>query len=217
MRSSAAIRHTSGDPGRAAAGLLVRELAVHHPYTARHCANVARLADLLAFELNLAAADRVALQRSALLHDIGKLAVPVELLDGEAPALTDAQQATLRAHSAEGEARLACRPQLAEHASVVRGVHERWDGSGYPDGLAGEAIPFASRVIAVCDAFDAMTSPERRYQSPKTPAQALFCLMENAGSQFDPRVVARFVSVIEKSPAAATRPNVAAPATRLAA
>ena len=186
-----------GEPGQRAAGsALMRELAAHHPYTARHSEQVARLVELLADDLGVDATQRARLRACALLHDIGKLAVPARLLDGDTRELTEPDRATLRAHSAHGQQRLQASPALAEYALAVRAVHERWDGRGYPDGLVGEQIPLISRIVAVCDAFDAMTSPERRYQAPMTARRALDCLREHSAGQFDPRVVSRFVAVM---------------------
>lgn len=183
----------------------MRHLADHHPYTARHCTHVARLMDLVCEDMQITGVRRQDMRQCAMLHDLGKLAVPVSLLDGNSRELDDQQWSTLQAHSAEGAIRVASTPELEHYAPVIRAVHERWDGAGYPDGLAGEKIPLTSRILAIVDAFDAMTSPERLYQQPMTHAQALDCLQQNAGSQFDPQLVTRFMAIARRHPQAVRR------------
>lgn len=100
----------------------------------------------------------------------------------------------MRRHTIVGERIVASAPALAPVAKLVRSSHERWDGGGYPDGLVGEQIPLGARVVAVCDAYDAMVA-ERRYRAPLTIAEALATLRRNAGTQFDPTVVAAFLAV----------------------
>src|SRR6202050_2564499 len=94
----------------------------------------------------------------------------------------------MRQHPMIGERILAAAPALAPVAKLVRASHERWDGSGYPDGLRGEEVPIGARIVTVCDAYEAMTA-DRVYQSARTPEQALAELRRSAGSQFDPAVV----------------------------
>jgi two-component system cell cycle response regulator len=132
--------------------------------------------------------------RAAELHDIGKLAIPDRILDKPCP-LDDDELAVIRTHTIVGERMLLAAAALRAVAPLVRSSHERWDGDGYPDGLAGEAIPLASRIIAVCDAFDAMIT-ERPYRPARTPAMALAELRRCAGTQFDPHVVHTFVELI---------------------
>jgi HD-GYP domain-containing protein (c-di-GMP phosphodiesterase class II) len=124
---------------------------------------------------------------TAELHDVGKLALPETLLEKAGP-LDEEEWDLMRLHTLAGEQILSDLAGAAAVAPLVRSTHERWDGRGYPDGLAGEEIPLASRVVFACDAFDAMRSA-RPYQRPKTAAEALDEVERCAGTQFDPRVV----------------------------
>jgi HD-GYP domain-containing protein (c-di-GMP phosphodiesterase class II) len=137
------------------------------------------------------------LKLAASLHDVGKLAIPDALLQKPGP-LDVAEWAFVKEHTVIGERILAASPALTEAAAIVRATHERWDGKGYPDGLAGSAIPLASRIVAVCDAFSAMTS-RRPYRAQVSRAAALAELRRCAGTQFDAEVVAAFCRVIERA------------------
>jgi HD-GYP domain-containing protein (c-di-GMP phosphodiesterase class II) len=140
------------------------------------------------------------LMQAASLHDIGKAAIPDSIVDKPGP-LTDAEWEFMRTHSVIGERILAAAPALNEAARLVRSSHERWDGTGYPDRLAGEHIPLGARVIAVCDAYEAMVS-SRPYRSRMSAEVALEELRRCAGTQFDPAVVEAFCSVAaEREPA----------------
>jgi HD-GYP domain-containing protein (c-di-GMP phosphodiesterase class II) len=134
-------------------------------------------------------------KRAAALHDIGKLAIPESIL-GKEGALTAAEWSFVRQHTVIGERILSAAPSLTGCARIVRSSHEWWDGTGYPDGLAGESIPLAARIVAVCDAFDAMTSP-RPYRARRSEPEAIAELRRCAGTQFDPAVVACFVAALE--------------------
>jgi two-component system, cell cycle response regulator len=161
---------------------------------AGHAVNVAGLAvavcDLL--ELDPVLTSRV--QRAALLHDVGKLALPPSVLEAAGP-LSDADWILVRQHPAIGADLVRAFPWLSDVATLVRHHHERWDGEGYPEGLAGEDIPVGARVIAVCDAYDAMVSP-RPYRAALVRDEALARLRQAAGTQFDPVVVDALASVI---------------------
>src|SRR5207248_10325782 len=122
--------------------------------------------------------------------DVGKIAIPEAILNKPAP-LDDEEWAFMRRHTIIGERILAAAPALRPVASLVRFSHEHWDGSGYPDGLAGEDIPLGARIIAVCDAFMAMTQP-RPGRTTMSHADALKELRSCAGSQFDPKLVEIF-------------------------
>jgi HD-GYP domain-containing protein (c-di-GMP phosphodiesterase class II) len=129
------------------------------------------------------------------MHDIGKLGVSDAILR-KPGTLTEAEWVEMRRHAEIGEHIIASTPELAHLAPTIRADHERWDGAGYPDGLAGEQIPLASRIVFVSDAYHAMTS-ERPYRAPLTPTEARGELERNAGSQFCPTVVAAALEVLE--------------------
>ena len=146
--------------------VLLRAVHERSPNLGAHGGEVAELAERTAPALGLDIDMVRAVRQGAELHDIGKLAVPDAILNKPGP-LDDAEWAFMRRHTLVGERILAAAPALADVAQLVRASHERWDGSGYPDGLAGEQIPLGSRVIAVCDAWDAMVTdrPYRRAMS----------------------------------------------------
>jgi two-component system cell cycle response regulator len=152
---------------------------------------VTRLCARVAEAIDLPEADRQPLLQAASLHDIGKAAVPDAILSKPGP-LSEEEWAFMRQHTVIGERILAAAPALQRAAQLVRWSHERMDGSGYPDGLKGDEIPLAARVIAVCDAFDAMTSSRPYRPTPMSYEGALAELRRAAGSQFDPDVVAGF-------------------------
>lgn len=156
------------------------------PETRAHALRVAWLAARLAETLGWRPGRVAALREAAVLHDVGKLLVPSSVLDRPGP-LAPEERARVRRHPAHGA--LLVRPLLdAEQAGWVRHHHERMDGLGYPDGLAGPAIPAGARVIAVADVFDAMTS-RRPYASPRSLADALQECRRVAGTQLDARMV----------------------------
>jgi HD-GYP domain-containing protein (c-di-GMP phosphodiesterase class II) len=167
--------------------MLGRALREHHRGTAEHSHRCARLAGRVAQRLGLAADEAFDVELVALLHDVGKLMVDVELLDHRG-ALSAAQRARLCEHAACGGAILARTAGLEHLADAVRATHEHYDGAGYPDGLAGEEIPLAARIVAAADAYDAM-SATRAYRAALPPAEALRRLAEAAGTQLDPAVV----------------------------
>ena len=133
------------------------------------------------------------LRYAAAFHDIGKLAIPRALLNKEGPLNTD-EWAVMTQHTLIGERILRPIEFLAPIRPIVRAAHERWDGAGYPDGLAHESIPIGARIIAVADAFHAMTTP-RPYCEARTQEDAVDELRRCAGTQFDPVVVAAFAAV----------------------
>jgi diguanylate cyclase (GGDEF)-like protein len=184
---------------RRAAASLARAVDAQDAYTGAHSERVADLAGRLAARLG-AADDVVELTRLAgTLHDVGKLAVPEEILRKPGP-LTEPERRVLQRH-----------PQIGSRMLEPLGVgalptwvlhhHERWDGAGYPQGLGGEEIPLGARIVLVADAFDAMTS-DRVYQARRSAAEALAELKRCAGTQFDPTVVAAFVDEVGTEPTA---------------
>jgi HD-GYP domain-containing protein (c-di-GMP phosphodiesterase class II) len=151
--------------------------------------------------LQLDRAALLELEFAARLHDVGKIRVPDDVLNKPGP-LDPGEREIMHCHAAWGSETLSGVPGLEVVATVVRFHHERWDGRGYPDGLTGACIPLASRVIAVCDAFSAMTC-DRPYRQAMDPAEALDELRSGAGTQFDPAVVDAFCEAVSvKAPAA---------------
>jgi diguanylate cyclase (GGDEF)-like protein len=173
-------------------GVLLGVLLEREPRLHEHLREVGRLAALVGRALRMDAEQLDELQRAAELHDIGKAAVPDAILNKPAP-LNDEEWQFMRGHTLVGERILSAAPALAPVARIVRSSHERWDGAGYPDGLAGEEIPLGARIVFVCDAFDAMTT-RRSYSESRTPAAAIAELERCAGAQFDPDVVSAFVA-----------------------
>ena len=175
---------------------LIQVLAEQGGDLVRHLSRVAMLAGKTGVRLGMSADEIARIRLAAELHDIGKAAVPRVILEKTGP-LDAKELAYLRQHSVIGERILAAAPALMNVAPIVRATHERADGAGYPDGLRLEQIPMAARVIAVVDAFDAMTSA-RPYQRRRTDAEARAELHRAAGSQFDPAVVDAFIAVLDE-------------------
>jgi diguanylate cyclase (GGDEF)-like protein len=175
---------------------LTRMLDERHPGLGFHVEEVARLAAACAERLGLPADDVATVARAAELHDLGKVAIPSAILTKDGP-LSDEEWAFMRNHSIIGERVLAGFPALERVAAMVRSSHERWDGKGYPDGLAGEAISIGARIVFVADAFCAMTET-RPYAAARTVASAREELHRCAGTQFDPTVVAAFLGALDE-------------------
>jgi diguanylate cyclase (GGDEF)-like protein len=174
-------------PERQTRDVLLRALQERNPELAQRHAEVARLVVAAAERMGLPHDEHTQLRQAAELHDVGKLGIPEELLHKPGPL--DAEEwAFVRRHPLIGERIIGAAPALAGAAKLVRATHERFDGSGYPDGLTGDQIPLGARIIAVCDAFTAMTS-SRSYAAQRTIPEAIAELRRCAGSQFDPAVV----------------------------
>ena len=167
--------------------VLMQLITERTPRLRDHVSGVTTLTAVLAAELELDAEQFDETLRAAELHDIGKLAIPDEILNNPGP-LDPSELEFIRQHPIIGERILGAAPALAPVAKLVRASHERWDGGGYPDGIAGHEIPLGARIIAVCDAYDAMVS-ERCYQHARSQTEALAELRRNAGTQFDPAVI----------------------------
>jgi diguanylate cyclase (GGDEF)-like protein len=180
--------------GRQSSDVLCRALAERHPDLGEHHDGVAELVEEVGRRLGIDAEELAHLRHAASLHDIGKVAIPDAIITKPAP-LTDEEWAFMRRHTLIGERILAAAPALGAAARLVRSSHEAWDGSGYPDALAGVEIPLGARIIAICDSFDAMIS-NRRYAPPKTIDDALAELRRCAGTQFDPEIVPVFEHVL---------------------
>jgi HD domain len=173
---------------------LVAALDVHDRITRGHAERVRGYAAGLGRALGLSRDDLDRLNWSALLHDVGKLEVAAEILNKPGRP-TDEEWETLRRHPLEGELLVApLRGWLGEWIEAVGCHHENWDGTGYPRGIAGEAIPLAGRIVAIADVYDVITSV-RSYKEAATPAEARAELVSCAGAQFDPRLVRAFVSI----------------------
>jgi diguanylate cyclase (GGDEF)-like protein len=168
--------------------VLLRALAERNGQLGEHNHHVSELVALVAGELGLTTAQTVPIVRAADLHDVGKLAIPDSILNKPGP-LDDQEWEFIRQHTLTGERILASAASLRDVAPLVRSTHERWDGAGYPDRLAAEQIPLGARIIAVCDAFDAITA-DRPYRPARGEHEALAELRRCAGEQFDPEVVA---------------------------
>jgi putative nucleotidyltransferase with HDIG domain len=184
--------------GRAYRGtaLLLRDLLEEDDeYTGHHTEDVVELSVKVAVEMGVSEDVQRETEMGALLHDIGKIAVPDEIINKPGP-LDDDEWAIMKTHTVEGERMLQrVGGLLSSVGVVVRASHERWDGGGYPDGLVGEAIPVAARIVSACDAFNAMTT-DRSYRKALPREVALGELQANSGTQFAPDVVEALVAVV---------------------
>jgi HD-GYP domain-containing protein (c-di-GMP phosphodiesterase class II) len=162
--------------------------------TGEHSRSVVELVRAVSEEMGFEQSNRQELEFAALLHDVGKIGIPKEILNKPA-ALSNQEFELMKTHTIEGQFLLdRVGGLLGRVGEIVRSCHERWDGMGYPDGLRGEKIPLASRIVFVCDAFNAMTT-DRPYRDALGREKALEELSANAGTQFDPAVVAVFEDV----------------------
>jgi HD-GYP domain-containing protein (c-di-GMP phosphodiesterase class II) len=175
---------------------LVERIDAHDGYTAGHSSEVVRWSCALGERLKLGLPDMLELELGALLHDVGKVRVPDAILR-KPGALDSSERELVRRHPVWGAELLERVPGLEPVATIVRFHHERWDGTGYPDGLERDRIPMASRIVALCDAYQAMTS-RRPYRPPFPPATAAHELCAGAGTQFDPALVDCFVDVLKE-------------------
>ena len=165
-------------------------------YTAEHSRSVVELVNAVADQLGIPDQDRQELEFAAMLHDVGKIAIPKEILNKPA-ALTESEFEVIKTHTIEGQFMLdRVGGLLGRVGEIVRSCHERWDGTGYPDGLAGKEIPYASRIVFCCDAFNAMTT-NRVYRGALSLDEAVAELKANSGAQFDPAVVSAVDTVVQ--------------------
>ncbi len=174
---------------------LANALEANDEYTSSHARSLTDMALQVGARLGLGTAALKRLELGALFHDIGKIGIPSEILAKPGP-LTPAERTAIEHHPTLGERILAPIDRLADVRPIVRHCHERWDGTGYPDGLAGAEIPLESRVIFVCDTYHAMTT-DRPYRKRLSGEEAARRLLEGAGTQFDPAVLDVFLALLE--------------------
>jgi HD-GYP domain-containing protein (c-di-GMP phosphodiesterase class II) len=194
-RMYATKRSRAAGPRDQARDVLIRTMEAKQPHLDEHSSEVANLAIRVGRRLGLEGEALDEIGRAAELHDIGKVGIPDAILSKAAP-LDDTEWAFMRQHAILGERILNAAPALRTVAPMVRSSHERWDGTGYPDGLAGEEIPLGARIVAVCDAYEAMTA-DRAYRRAQPRQAALDELRAHAGTQFDPAVVEAFVAAVD--------------------
>jgi HD-GYP domain-containing protein (c-di-GMP phosphodiesterase class II) len=183
---------------RGTALLLGDVVEYDHDYTGSHSRDVVDLALAVGERMGLSRVQLRNLEFGALLHDVGKIAVPKAIVNKPGP-LNDAEWEVMRRHTLEGQRMLdSVGGALSRVGVIVRASHEDYDGTGYPDGLAGDAIPIEARICSACDAFSAMTT-DRAYRPAMSEPEALAELERCAGTQFDPRVVAALQTVVSTS------------------
>jgi putative nucleotidyltransferase with HDIG domain len=175
---------------------LANALEAKDPHTRGHSERVADLGRRIAVELGFDADDVAAVGHAGLLHDIGKIGVPERVLQKSGPLSAEEWRA-MRRHPLVGAQIVAPFEFFARAAQYIRHHHERWDGSGYPDGLARDAIPRGARIVAVADVFDALTSP-RPYRAAVPGDAALAQLLDEAGRTLDPDVVRTCAAVLRR-------------------
>ncbi|MDQ3934077.1 MAG: HD-GYP domain-containing protein [Actinomycetota bacterium] len=175
---------------------LLAAIEARDAYTGEHSRSVVDLSVRVAEELRLASREIEQIQQVALLHDVGKVAIPDNVLQKRGP-LTASEFDLVRTHPVVGARIVSSVSDLAHLAPAIRSGHERWDGMGYPDGLSGDEIPVPSRITFVCDAYDAMIS-ERPYRPPLSPKEAHSEVRRNVGSQFCPRAATALLGVLQR-------------------
>ena len=173
---------------------VTRTAKVQSPWPEGHLQRVAGHSLQLASAAALDEPARTTIKRAALLHEIGKLGVPEEILQ-KADRLTPEEYEKIKRHPVLGAEMCRSLPDGAEISAIVRSHHENWDGQGYPDGLARDAIPIGARIIAIADAYDTLTM-DRPYRPAYSPEEALQILWFGSESQWDPRLVELFDRIV---------------------
>jgi len=174
---------------------LTSTIEVKDEYTKGHSDRVARYSVEIASKLGMDDQELEAMYYAALMHDIGKIGIPVELIN-KPGKLTEEEYAQIKQHTINGAKITKSITSLPQMEQVARWHHERFDGKGYPDGLAGEDIPLSARIVSIADSFDAMTS-DRIYRKAKTISEARSELITERSKQFDPELVDIMVSIID--------------------
>ena len=175
---------------------LVSALEAKDSYTSGHSLRVAHYAKMMGEKMNLNSDQLYCLHLSAILHDIGKIGLPDNILK-KTSSLLESEYITAKEHPLIGSKIVGNIDELHEVAAIIRHHHERYDGSGYPDGLQGEAIPVLARILAIVDAYEAIVS-RRNYRSQQSPQAAVKELKENSGTQFDPQLVDIFIGLMDQ-------------------
>jgi putative nucleotidyltransferase with HDIG domain len=179
--------------------LLSDVLGADDEYTGFHSRGVVSLSIAVADAMGLDSADRRNVEFGALLHDVGKIAVPKEIINKPGP-LTEDEWVVIKTHTIEGQRMLdRVGGLLSQVGRIVRSSHEKWDGTGYPDGLAGDEIPVGAAIVSCCDAFNAMTT-DRSYRDAMPLDEAIEELEANSGTQFSPAVVEALLQVLREDP-----------------
>jgi putative nucleotidyltransferase with HDIG domain len=179
--------------------LLSDVLEADDEYTGVHSRGVVSLSIAVADAMGLDSADRRNVEFGALLHDVGKIAVPKEIINKPGP-LTEDEWVVIKTHTIEGQRMLdRVGGLLSQVGRIVRSSHEKWDGTGYPDGLVGDEIPVGSAIVCCCDAFNAMTT-DRSYRAAMTLDEAIAEVEANSGTQFSPAVVEALLRVLNEDP-----------------
>lgn len=183
---------------------LAKAVEYKDPYTRGHCERVMGYSDAIAVRIGLSEEDRKRLRYACILHDIGKIGIPGRILD-KPGKLTEEEYEIVKRHSILGEDLVKDVPFLKDIALLIRWHHERWDGKGYPDGLKGYEIPLEDRIMAIADAFDAMTS-DRPYRRALSIKEAIEEIRRGMGGQFDPVLTSEFLKIIEGGEVGENRP-----------
>ncbi len=193
------LEHKKNSPQKATVLLktikaLIAALEAKDPYTSGHSMRVARHARKMAIALDLSEEEQFTLELAAILHDIGKIGMPDHILN-KASHLHELEYRIAKEHPVIGSNIVGKIDELKEVAAIIRHHHERYDGSGYPDGLQGEVIPRLARILAIVDAYESIIS-RRVYKAAKSPEEALQEIAKSAGTQFDPHLVEVFNAVM---------------------
>ncbi|MFP4216200.1 MAG: HD domain-containing phosphohydrolase [Phycisphaerae bacterium] len=191
-------KQVTGQAGLEAVGALVKAVEAKDPCTCRHSEHVAHYAVALADLLGLGSSETERIRTAAMLHDAGKIGIPDRILT-KPGRLDDSEFGRIRRHPAIGAEILENIAMFSQEAGLIRYHHERWDGTGYSEGLRGEQIPLGARIIAIADAIDAMLM-RRSYKAPFTVEQTVAQLEQGSGTQFDPNLAAVAARWVRENP-----------------